>query len=76
MEKCYEYLGCTNEDCIMFSRKGTTPCWEVEGTLCSHNGIEIVLKKMKSKLDACIHCIYYQSVNETRSTYGDDPIGS
>lgn len=38
-------------------------CWEVEGTLCNHIGIEIMRGKIKgTKEDACIRadCIYYK----------------
>ena len=41
MEPCYEYLGCEKKDCIMHGRKDTNSCWEVEGTLCNHPGIQI-----------------------------------
>jgi len=56
MEKCYEYLGCDKHDCIMYG-KSDTKCWEVEGTLCNHPGIELM---KKAKIDKCAYCIYYK----------------
>ncbi len=65
MEACYEYLGCDKQDCIMHGRKDNENCWEVEGTLCNHPGIQAVREKLagKKKEDACARsaCIYYQA---------------
>ncbi len=64
MESCYEYLGCDMKDCIMHGRKDTKRCWEVEGTLCNHPGIQIVRDNLAGKKeDACNHsvCIYYKA---------------
>jgi hypothetical protein len=66
MEICYEYLGCTKKRCVMFKIKDRIPCWEVEGTLCSHEGIEVLLKKIDKKIDACVYCIYYQSFHNEK----------
>ena len=50
----------------MFKLKDKVPCWEVEGTLCSHEGIEVLLKKVDKKIDACVYCIYYQSFHNEK----------
>jgi hypothetical protein len=63
MEPCYEYLACDKKDCIMHGRKETKHCWEVEGTLYNHSGIQIVRDKLAGKKkDACNHsgCIFYK----------------
>jgi hypothetical protein len=61
MEKCYEYLGCNQKDCIMYKRPGNERCWEIEGTLCNHPGMELIRKvRCGKKIDACVYCIYYQ----------------
>ena len=63
MEPCYEYLGCDKKDCIMYGRKDTNRCWEIEGTLCNHLGIQIMRDIHKGKKeDVCDHsgCIYYK----------------
>ncbi len=63
MEACYEYLGCDKKDCVMFHRGADARCWEIEGTLCNHHGIEIARKKLGTrKQDACVRsgCIYYE----------------
>jgi len=67
MESCYEYLGCDMKDCIMHERKDTKRCWEVEGTLCNHHGIQIVRDNLAGKKeDACNHsvCIYYKAAKD------------
>jgi len=64
MEMCWEYLGCAEKDCIMYGRKKGLYCWEIEGTLCNHLGIEVVRKSLvgKEKKEACAHssCIYFK----------------
>jgi hypothetical protein len=45
MEACYDYLGCKAGDCSMFGRKDNKHCWEVEGTLCNHHGIQLAREK-------------------------------
>lgn len=66
MEACYEYLGCCQTGCIMYGRKHNRRCWEVEGTLCNHQGIQIVRAEFSKKVDACAHssCIYYKAAKE------------
>ncbi len=67
MEACYEYLGCNKEECIMHRRKDNKPCWEVEGTLCNHQGIQLMRDKLDGKKeDACIRsgCIYYKAAKD------------
>ncbi len=62
MEACYEYLGCGKKDCIMQGRKNGPYCWELEGTLCNHYGIEITREELGGKkADACARsaCIYF-----------------
>ena len=72
MEACYEYLGCGKQDCIMFGRKDNKRCWEVEGTLCNYEGIQIVREKLvgKTKEEACAlsNCIYYEAAKKRRLT--------
>jgi len=67
MEPCYEYLGCDKKDCIMHGRKDTNRCWKVEGTLCNHPGIQIVMEKLAGKKeDACNRSgsIYYKAAKD------------
>ncbi len=59
MEKCYEYLDCSQKDCVMYEREDSINCWEVEGTLCNHPYIEFIKKSQKDK---CVYCIYYKAV--------------
>ena len=56
MEKCYEFLGWSKTDCVMYGNKDEIACWDVEGTLCNHEGLEMMVKKGKDK---CKYCIYY-----------------
>jgi hypothetical protein len=46
----------------MYNRQDDIACWEVEGTLCNHSGIEYIreISVGKKKL-ACEHsaCIYF-----------------
>lgn len=69
METCHEYLGCNNRDCKMYGRKDNKRCWEVEGTLCNHHGIEIAMEKLtgKKKEEACAlaSCIYYKAAKDS-----------
>ena len=72
MEACFEYLGCDERECIMHARKDGPRCWEVEGTLCNHVGIQLVRDFLtaKKKEDACaFSCIYYQAA-KSRSLVG------
>ena len=43
-------------------------CWEVDGTLCNHLGIELTKGKYanRPKEEACAHsyCIYYKAAKE------------
>lgn len=67
MEPCYEYLACDEKDCIMHGRKDTKRCWEVEGTLCNHSGIQIMRDKLAGKKEyVCSRsgCIYYKAAKE------------
>ena len=64
MEPCYEYLGCDRLACIMHGQEGGRRCWEVEGTLSNHGGIERVRNMLEGKKeDACIQvgCLYYKA---------------
>ena len=63
MEKCYEYLGCDKYDCVMYG-KSDVNCWEVEGTLCNHPGMELM---EKAKINKCVYCVYYKAVIEDRA---------
>ena len=58
MEKCYEYLGCDKYDCVMHGSSDDIECWEVEGTLCNHQGLELIKNIDKEK---CAYCIYYEA---------------
>jgi len=67
MEPCYEYLGCDKRDCIMHGRKDTNRCWEVEGTLCNHPGIQIMRDKLAGKKENACNgsgCIYYKAAKD------------
>ena len=78
MEACDEYLGCKKRECVMHGRKDGQPCWAVEGTLCSHVGIELVREfhAAKKKEEACaFSCIYYQAAKSrglVGGTHGED----
>lgn len=63
METCFEYLGCQNRDCVMYGIGRPVMCWQVEGTLCNHHGIEIMRGLHgDNKEAACARssCIYYR----------------
>ena len=62
MKKCYEYLECTKDDCIMHKISGDKHCWEVEGTLCISGCVEYLSKKTGKKINICKHCIYYKEM--------------
>ena len=64
MELCYEYLGCTKNDCVMFKIKDQAPCWKVKGTLCNHLGIETVRDEVPGAKETVCEvsgCIYFQN---------------
>lgn len=67
MERCYEYLGCNQTDCVMYGRDDDVKCWEMEGTLCNHPGFELIAKTNKDK---CTYCIYYKAVKLNMSKKG------
>lgn len=72
MEACWEYLGCRTEDCVIYGKTGIKYCWEVEGTLCNHHGIELMQRSLGGKKeDACAHsaCIYYKAAKD-RAKFG------
>jgi hypothetical protein len=60
MEKCYRYIGCDKTDCVMYEKDDETKCWDVQGTLCNHPGMELMEKK---SIDKCKYCIYYKEAN-------------
>ncbi len=67
MEKCYEYLGCIMQGCIMYGREDNERCWEVEGTLCSHPAIQLIRDKLEGKKEnVCDRsgCIYYRAAQD------------
>jgi len=64
MEKCYEHLGCSEKACIMYGRNDNKHCWDVDGTLCNHDGIQLIREKFAgNKEDVCAksQCIYYKA---------------
>lgn len=63
LEKCYEYFKCTKVECILYGKEGNIRCWETEGTLCSSEGIEIIMEE-EGKMEACKNCSYYISQYE------------
>ncbi len=70
MERCYEYLGCPKIDCIMFSLPDDRHCWEIEETLCNHNGIEYIRGRTGGdKIEACIQskCLYLTRAKNNNS---------
>lgn len=62
IERCYEYLGCNKRKCVMHGYQNKTACWEAEGTLCNHPGMELINKMSKDK---CKYCIYYKTQMKT-----------
>ncbi len=61
MEKCYEYLGCEENECIMKSQDDDRQCWEVKDTLSNTHAIALSKHKCTSKEEACskVGCLYY-----------------
>ncbi len=43
----------------MFKNQSDAPCWEVPGTLCSHDLMDMKLYE-KMGLNKCNACIYYK----------------
>jgi hypothetical protein len=66
MERCYEYLGCGMRKCIMYETQDNTPCWEVEGTLCSSHGVALVQSRTGGEKYVCVECLYYKAVNKLK----------
>ncbi len=67
MEPCYVYLGRKKRDCIAFQDNSGKPCWQLEGTLCNHRGIQIQQERnpgKKEKACALSGCIYYQEAKQ------------
>jgi hypothetical protein len=62
MEKCYEYLGCSKTNCVMYGCKDNVACWDVEGTLCNNPGMEVLATSNKDK---CRYCIYYEAMKDS-----------
>jgi len=63
INKCFEYLGCPKMDCAMYKNDDDKYCWDVEETLCNHQGIELVRKRTDgNKAEACArsNCLYYR----------------
>lgn len=67
MERCYDYLGCDKDNCVMRGLNDK-PCWEVEGTLCNHLGIQIVRGgiTVSKKEESCVlcGCLYYKAAKK------------
>ncbi len=62
MEKCYEYFDCKEKECPMFNKEVLTPCWDTDGTLCTHKYLsEGLMKKMN--IVKCELCLYFKQVN-------------
>ena len=60
MEKCWEYLGCKQTNCIMHGRMDNVKCWEEPDTLCNHPGLDLIQKVSDNKkIKKCKYCIYY-----------------
>ena len=47
---------------MLFGTHDDRPCWEVDGTLCNDDAIELLLTEMGDKSKVCIHCIYYKKM--------------
>ena len=65
MEKCYEYLGCTQSHCICYQLGMSIPCWKVENTLCHHDSFRVLRDVYKeNRKDVCCQkgCIYYKKM--------------
>jgi hypothetical protein len=71
MEACYEYLGCDKQDCVCHGRKDDIRCWELDGTLCNHDGIQVMRGRLhgKKKEDSCDRsgCVYYKAAKDAAS---------
>ena len=64
METCYDYLACHQTKCVMYGKAKGRLCWQVEGTLSNHHGIEIARRLCgKDKEAACarVSCLYYRA---------------
>lgn len=61
MEKCYEYFGCTQDDCPNKIEK-KQDCWNIENTLRGSNPAFRKIAINKDRL--CKSCIYYQTFNK------------
>ena len=60
-EACYTYFSCKEKDCIRRDYPSKN-CWEIDDVRChSHSeGFKQIKNQLKSKLEACKLCIYYQ----------------
>ena len=71
MEACHEYFNCIETDCKMFGGHAQKNCWEIEGTLCSHEGVRMA-RKVFSELtheEICVKtgCIYHRVAHKSKA---------
>jgi hypothetical protein len=61
-DACYEYFGCKETDCIRRDMP-TVNCWDIDDVRCKTHSesFETLKDRFGSKLEACKHCIFYQS---------------
>ena len=57
MEKCYDYFGCDQTECIMFQNMDDQPCWDTEGTLCFFTLLTPIIE-VTNENQKCDFCLY------------------
>ena len=59
---CYEYFGCKETDCIRHMMPAVN-CWDIDDVRCKSHSAEFneLKERLGTKLEACKHCIFYQS---------------
>lgn len=60
LNRCWEYLGCTREDCEAHGQTGV-PCWELTGHRCKDK----VFARIEEKLiQCCFKCEFFRQLKE------------
>ncbi len=60
LNRCWEYLGCTREDCEAHGQSGV-PCWEITGHRCKDK----VFARIEEKLiQCCFKCEFFIQLKE------------
>jgi hypothetical protein len=60
MESCYDYFKCKKPACPAYENT-QSECWDIEGTLCNSEHIEVLVKHEKNK---CSYCQYYKTAHK------------